>query len=96
MKIFPSKIARSATRHDERGFMTIALLAILSLMLVYVTANIQTLNILKQEIKIIEKKQIQRLERDGAQPIPIPPAKQYPARTNSVTATLKPCWESQV
>ncbi|MGA2801731.1 MAG: hypothetical protein ABSE97_05095 [Verrucomicrobiota bacterium] len=95
MKIFPSKITRTAMRHGERGFMTIALLVILSLLLIYATANIQTLNTLKQEIKIVEKKQIQRLERDGAQPILIPPTKQNPARTNSVTATFT-CWESQV
>ena len=78
MKIFPGKITGSATRHGEHGFMTIALLVILSLLLIYTAANIQTLNILKQEIKIIEKKQIQRLERDGAQPIPAPPTNKIP------------------
>lgn len=63
MKIFLT----STNRQDERGFMIAALLAILSLMVIYTAANIRTLNILNREINAVEKKQIQRLKHSETQ-----------------------------
>jgi len=62
-------------RQNERGFMIIALLAILALLLIYTTANIQTLNLLDREIKAVEKKQIQRLKNSETQSFRLEPVK---------------------
>jgi hypothetical protein len=72
---------RSAARHGERGFLVIALLAILAIMLIYVNANVRLLGNLKRELKLVEQQQIQRLEKTGAQPLPL-----INARTNGASA----------
>jgi hypothetical protein len=61
---------RTATRHGERGFLVVALLAIVAIMLIYININVRLLGGLKRELKLIDQKQIQRLEKIGAQPSP--------------------------
>lgn len=73
-----SRFSRPATRRRrEHGFLVIALLAIMAIMLIYVNANVRLLGHLRRELKLVEQKQIQRLERIGAQPLRL---------TNTVTA----------
>src|SRR5208282_4087533 len=55
-------------RSAERGFLVITLLIILTLMLIYVTVSVRLLSVLTREIRLVEKAQIQRLERAGAHP----------------------------
>lgn len=64
-----SRFSRRAARPGERGFLVIALLAILAIMLIYVNVNVRLLGNLKRELKLVEQKQIQRLENIGAQPL---------------------------
>jgi len=64
-----SRFSRPAIRRGERGFLVIALLAILAIMLIYVNVNVRLLGHLKRELKLVEQKQIQRLEKIGAQPL---------------------------
>ena len=59
--IFDKTAATPRKRGNERGFMVIALLAILALMMVYVMASARILASLKTEIKMVEKKQVRRL-----------------------------------
>jgi hypothetical protein len=73
MKISPT----SANQQHERGFMVVALLVILALLLIYTSANIQTLNILDREIKAVQKKQIQRLKNSETQSFRPEPVKQH-------------------
>ena len=54
--------------------MVIALLGILAFLLIYTSANIQTLNILSQEINAVEKEQIQRLKHSETQSVQLEPA----------------------
>ena|ERR1043166_220518 len=61
---------RSAIRRGERGFLVIALLAIVAIMLIYVNVNVRLLGNLKRELKLVEQQQIQRLKKAGAQPSP--------------------------
>jgi hypothetical protein len=70
---------RSTDRGGERGFLVFALMVMLSLMLLYVMASVRLLGTLKQDVKAVEKKQIQRLERAGADPV-----RQQGASTNAV------------
>jgi len=49
-------------RHDERGFLVIALLVLVSIMLIYVAFGLRSLNDLHQDLKRVEQKQIQRLQ----------------------------------
>ena len=65
---------RSAARRGERGFLVIALLAIVAIMLIYVNVNVRLLGSLKRELKLVEQRQIQRLEKIGAEPLRQPGA----------------------
>jgi hypothetical protein len=58
MKLLASTHRR---RQGQRGFLVIALLAIISIMLVYVAASLQVLAALKRDIRLVEQKQVQRL-----------------------------------
>ena len=58
-----------AARHGERGFLVIALLAIVAIMLIYVNVNVRLLGNLKRELKLVEQRQVQRLEKIGAEPL---------------------------
>jgi hypothetical protein len=49
-------------RRDERGFMVIAMMVILSMMLIYVAASVRSLSQLRQDLKLVEQKQVQRLQ----------------------------------
>jgi len=49
-------------RREERGFMIIAMMAILAMMLIYVAASTRSLRQLRQELKLVEQKQVQRLQ----------------------------------
>jgi len=74
---------RSTARRGERGFLVIALLAIVAIMLIYVNINVRLLGNLKRELKLVEQQQIQRLEKIGAEPLPL-----NKAPTNEATASL--------
>ena len=76
-------LGRPAARRSERGFLVIALLAIVSIMLIYVTANMRLLSNLRRELKLVEQAQIQRLQRCGAEPLPLPNTRTNATATNS-------------
>jgi hypothetical protein len=48
-------------RQREQGVATIVILALLSIVLIYVAANVRTLDTLGRELKLVEKQQIRRL-----------------------------------
>jgi hypothetical protein len=60
MKLRPSNSNR---RHDQRGFLVIALLAIITIMLIYIAANLHVLAALKRDLRLVEQKQVQRLNQ---------------------------------
>ena len=64
-----SRCRRPAARRGEHGFLVIALLAIVAIMLIYVNVNVRLLGNLKRELKLVEQQQIQRLEKVGAEPL---------------------------
>ena len=72
---------RSAARRGERGFLVIALLAIVAIMLIYVNVNVRVLGNLRRELRLVEQAQIQRLARIGAEPLPV---------TNTQARTSRP------
>ena len=49
-------------RHSQNGFMIIAMMAMLAIMLVYVAASTSSLRQLRQELKLVEQKQVLRLQ----------------------------------
>ena len=66
-------------KHRPQGLAVIVVLALLAIILLYVTANIRTLNHLKRDLKIIEQKQVQRLQP--------PSSAQTPATNTPAAAT---------
>lgn len=66
------------TPSGERGFMVIAMMVILAMMLIYVAASTRSLIQLREELKLVEQKQVQRLQ--------FPP----PTATRTNTAALAP------
>jgi len=57
----------SRRRPDERGFFLVVVMLILAtIMLVYLAANGGHLMTLRREIKLLDQKQVERLNRAGA------------------------------
>jgi hypothetical protein len=52
---------RRNSRHNERGMVTVVFIALLAIMLLLVMANGKSLFHLHREIKLLEQKQIKRL-----------------------------------
>lgn len=73
MRVTTPHSYRSRKSASQRGVAVIVVLALLAIILLYITANARTLYYLGREIKLIERQQIQRL----AKPVP---------RTNSIPA----------
>ena len=74
-----------AARRGERGFLVIALMAILAIMLLYINFNLRMLGNLRRELKLVEQHQIQRLEKAGAEPLPL-----TDTRTNTNAQVVSP------
>jgi hypothetical protein len=51
---------RNASRHDH-GSAVVVVIVLLGLMLIFVFANLKTLHFIDRELKLIEKRQLQRL-----------------------------------
>ena len=64
MKLAPSS---NRPRHHQRGFfLVIVLLAITAIMLIYLTVNARCLAVLKQDLRLVEQKQVQRFNPAAA------------------------------
>jgi len=61
-------IPSRGNRGNERGFLVIALLAIISIMLIYIAANLHVLAALKRDIRLVEQKQVQHWSRSFPSP----------------------------
>jgi hypothetical protein len=55
--------AESPVRRSERASAVVIFLALLAIMLVLVAANGRTLLLLKKDLRLIEQRQVQRLQR---------------------------------
>lgn len=55
------KIRAPSSQRRQSGVAIVVILAMLSIMLVYVTANLRSLHHLGRELKLLEQRQIQRL-----------------------------------
>jgi len=67
MKFTSSISARSERVHrNERGFLIIAMMAILAIILIYVAASMRSLTHLRKDLKLVEQKQVQRLAKPSA------------------------------
>jgi hypothetical protein len=52
-------------RAEERGMAVVVMLILMAILMMFVASNVRTLVQLKQEIRLVERKQIHRLEADG-------------------------------
>ena len=60
MKLYP---ASQHQRPREHGFfLVIVLLAVTAIMLIYLTVNARSLSALRQDLRLVEQKQIQRFD----------------------------------
>ena len=57
-------IASASARSQQRqgGVAVIVMLALLSIILIYITANVRSLRVLEHELNIVEQRQIHRLK----------------------------------
>jgi Tfp pilus assembly protein PilX len=51
----------TAPSRSERGYAVVVVLGLLSIMVLLVAANTHTLNLLRNEIRLVEKRQTERL-----------------------------------
>ena len=49
------------TRRRREGFAVLVVLALLTIILLYVSANLHSLHVLHSELRLVEKQQLQRL-----------------------------------
>ena len=54
----------SAKRHSERGSAVAVILAMLSIMMICLALNTVAMRTLDRELKLVEKQQVQRLQRE--------------------------------
>lgn len=71
-------------RTNRSGMATIIVLAVLAIMLVYITANIRALNTLDKELKLVEQKQLKRLAVQNTKTL---------SAANTNTAVIRPATE---
>jgi hypothetical protein len=76
------KISPGSTRRRQDGVAVIVILALLSILLIYVLANARSLHHLGRELKLLEQRQVQRLNSRAI-------------TTNSVPTTTAPSLRSQ-
>lgn len=69
---FNSAPARLTHSHQQRGFMMIALLVIVALMLMYVAASSRTLYQLQRDLSTLDRIQVKRLAHSPPAAIPAP------------------------
>jgi hypothetical protein len=58
MKLAPA--SKSPCPHQRGFFLVIVLLAVTAIMLIYLTVNARSLSALRQDLRLVEQKQIQR------------------------------------
>ena len=79
MKLAPSP--NHPPRRENGFFLVIVLLAITAIMLIYLTVNARRLAVLKQDLRLVEQKQVQRFNpvasgvTTNRAPFPSAPAK---------------------
>ena len=66
MKISSGKISNPGSARAERGSVVLLLLVLLGIMAVYLASNNLVLNNLQRELRLIEKKQIEKFSRPPA------------------------------
>lgn len=64
------RTTRPGCRSHQAGSAVIVILLLLAIMLIYITANLKTLQSLKRELKLIETRQVQHWTGLNAAPAP--------------------------
>ena len=72
-----------APTRRQQGMAVIVVMALLSIILIYLAGNIRTLYSLGQELKLVERQQTRRLQAIG-------PLTTAPATTNAATSFAQP------
>jgi hypothetical protein len=79
MKTLPLQATTRARRHTQNGSTVLVVIALLAIVLAYLSFNLRALERLRREIKLVERHQIQRLQSTSGS--------QTPARTNAAPAS---------
>jgi hypothetical protein len=61
--------SRTRSRRDESGFLVVTLMVILTILLLYVTVGLRALNHLNQDLKFVERKQVQHWQTISARAV---------------------------
>lgn len=80
MKLSPSTGVPRIARQRQRGVAILVVLTLLSVLLIYIVGNARALRSLDQELKLMERRQVQRLKALNATNAP---AAVRPAITNA-------------
>jgi predicted metalloprotease len=76
-------------RRGERGSAVIVVIALLAIVLLYLGANVRTLNSLGRELKLIERQQTRRLEQASKQTQKVE-IRSWQSATNSIVKKSHP------
>lgn len=68
------KVSSPSARPGEQGMAVLVVLVLLAILMLYITANVRSLHIMSQEIKLVEQRQLRHWSREAAVPaVTVPP-----------------------
>lgn len=62
------KLSPLSARRNEQGVAVVVVLALLTILMLYIAANVRSLRIMSQEIKLVEQRQLRHWSRGVASP----------------------------
>lgn len=64
------KLSSPSARRSEQGVAVVVVLALLTILMLYIAANVRSLHIMSQEIKLVEQRQLRHWNRGTVPPVP--------------------------
>ena len=63
-------LSSSSPRRRKQGVAVVVVLALLAILMLYITANVRSLRIMSQEIKLVEQRQLRHWNATAIAPLP--------------------------
>jgi type II secretory pathway component PulK len=68
------KLSSPSARRGKQGMAVLVVLVLLAILMLYITANVRSLHIMSQEIKLVEQRQLRHWSSGAAVPaVTVPP-----------------------
>ena len=72
MNLSPNSERKTRNSKRESGSATILVLALVAILMVYLTTNQRVLHTLKREVRLVEQQQLKKFQPPAAKPVAVP------------------------